>query len=338
METRYTMGFLAVGIAAAILLTPARRFLRGGWLWVGVGVSILVVLPNVIWQAQHAFISLEFLHHLHERDLREGRYAGFFREQLLVCVNVVTTLLTLFGLWFFLIREEGRRYRLIGWMFVVTFLLFALAGARSYYTAPLYPVLIAGGSVLFGTALAHLRPALARRVYAAQWTAILVGGVGFGLLVMPVATMGSRVWRITSKMHDQFREEIGWPELTQAVAGVYGSLPAKERERTGILTGNYGEGGALNLYGPALGLPHAMCLTNSFWYRGFDLRLPQTVILVGFDLNEGNRLFDTCVVAARSTNPYGVENEESRDHPDILLCRNLLMPWPEYWARFRRFG
>jgi hypothetical protein len=81
-----------------------------------------------------------------------------------------------------------------------------------------------------------------------------------------------------------------------------------------------------------------MCLTNSFWYRGFDLRLPQTVILVGFDLNEGNRLFDTCVVAARSTNPYGVENEESRDHPDILLCRNLQMPWPEYWAHFRRFG
>lgn len=107
---------------------------------------------------------------------------------------------------------------------------------------------------------------------------------------------------------------------------------------TGILAGNYGEGGALNLYGPALGLPHAMSLTNSFWYRGYDPRLPQTVILTGFRLEEGRKLFDSCIVAAKNTNPFGVENEESRDHPDILVCRNLRMPWPIYWARSRRFG
>jgi hypothetical protein len=122
------------------------------------------------------------------------------------------------------------------------------------------------------------------------------------------------------------------------VAGVYRSLPPEEREKTGILTGNYGEGGALNLYGPGLGLPRAMSLTNSFWYRGYDPRLPQIVIVVGFDLDEGRRLFGSCEVAAKNTNPFGVENEESRDHPDILLCRDLRMPWPVYWAESRRFG
>jgi hypothetical protein len=48
---------------------------------------------------------------------------------------------------------------------------------------------------------------------------------------------------------------------------------------------------------------------------------------VGFDLEEGRKLFDSCAVAAKNTNPYDVENEESRDHPDILLCRGLRMPW-----------
>jgi len=338
METRYTMGFLALGIAGAVLLTPARRFLRSGWLWSGVGVSILMFLPNLVWQAQHHFVSLEFLSRLHARDLQQGRYRGFFGGQLWVCVNLVTAPLTLLGLWFYLIRQEGRRYPLLAWTFLVTFALFAVAGARSYYTAPLYPMLVAAGSVAFGNWLGGLRPAWSRLACGAQWTAILAGGIGFGLLVMPVAPLGSSVWRITSKVHDQFREEIGWPELAKAVAGVYSSLPAEERERTGILADNYGEGGALNLYGPALGLPHAMCLTNSFWYRGYDPRLPQTVILAGFRLEEGRKLFASCVVAARNTNPFGVENEESRDHPDILLCRNLRMPWPAYWARFRRFG
>lgn len=333
METRYTMGFLAVGTAGAVLFTSARRFLHSRWLWAGVGLSVLLFLPNLVWQMQHHFISLEFLSYLHTRDLRQGRYRGFLPGQLLVCVNPVTAPLTLLGLWFYLIRKQGQRYHLLGWTFVITFVLFAVAGARSYYTAPLYPMLVAGGCVLFGSLVAKSRAA-----YRVQWAAIVAGGVCFGLLVMPAAPVNSGLWRITSRIHDQFREEIGWPDLAQAVAAVYGSLSAQEREKTGILTGNYGEGGALNLYGPALGLPHAMSLTNSFWYRGYDPGLPQTVILVGFDLDEGRKLFDTCVVAAKNTNRLGVENEESRDHPDILLCRNLRIPWPVYWERFRRFG
>src|SRR5438445_7250083 len=94
METRYTMGFLALGVVGAVLLTSARRFLRTGWLWAGVGISIVIFLPNLAWQMQHHFISLEFLSHLHARDLRQGRYSGFFRVQLRICVNLVTAPLT----------------------------------------------------------------------------------------------------------------------------------------------------------------------------------------------------------------------------------------------------
>ena len=338
METRYTAGFLALGLVGALLFTPLRKHLLGGWLWAGVGLSVLIFLPNVIWQASHHFISLDFLSHLHARDLRQGRYKDFYAGQPLVCLNIVTAPLALLGLWFYLIRQEGRRYRLLGWTFVVTFLLFAIAGARAYYTAPLYPVLIAGGSVMFGIWMADLRPQQARAIWATQWSLLLIAGVLFAFLVMPIAPVGSRIWRITAKLHDQFREEIGWPELAQSAARVFNSLPVQERTRTGILTGNYGEGGALNLYGPALGLPPAMTLTNSFWYRTFDPREPQIVIVVGFDVEEAQRLFESCAIAARNTNALNVENEESRDHPDILVCRNLKIPWKEYWATHRRFG
>ena len=338
MQTRYTAGFLALGITGAVLVTPARRFLRSGWLWAGVIVSILVFLPNVVWQAQHHFISLDFLSYLHKRDLREGRYNGFYREQLQICVSPFTAPLALFGLWFYFFRPEGRRFRLLGWLFVVTFLLFAIPGARSYYTAPLYPMLLAAGSVLLGIWLAGVRPVWSRLIFGVQWVGIAAGLVIGVLLFLPVAPIGSSVWKITSKLYDQFREEVGWRDLAQSVANAYNSLPPQERAGTGILTGNYGEAGALDLYGPNLGLPRPMSLTNSFWYRSFDPREPQTVILVGFDQNEGKDLFESCEVASKNTNAYGVINEESRDHPDILLCRNLKQPWPEYWANHRRFG
>jgi 4-amino-4-deoxy-L-arabinose transferase-like glycosyltransferase len=338
METRYTIGFLALGIVGAVLLTPLRKHLLSKWLWLGVAASILIFLPNVIWQARHHFVSLEFLSYLHARDSRQGRYHGFYREQLQICVNFATAPLALLGLWFYFAEYEGKPYRALGWVFVVSFSLFALFGSRSYYTAPLYPMLLAAGSVLFASWAASLRPVWSKAAYAAQWTAIAIGGAAFVLLVTPVAPFGSAVWKVSSKMHDQFREEIGWPELAHTVAQVYGSLSRDERARTGIVTGNYGEGGALNLYGPALGLPRAMTLTNSFWYRTFDPREPQTVIVIGFDLDEAQKLFANCTIAAKNTNARNVENEESRDHPDILVCRHLKIPWPEYWAKHRRFG
>jgi hypothetical protein len=223
-------------------------------------------------------------------------------------------------------------------LFIVTFLLFAIPGARSYYTAPLYPVLLAAGCVLLAIWLAGLRQLWSRMIFGVQWAGIAAGLVIGTLLFLPVAPIGSPVWKVTSKLYDQFREEVGWKDLAQNVTNVYKSLPPEERVHTGILTGNYGEAGALGLYGPALGLPRAMSLTNSFWYRGFDPRQPQTVILIGFDLDEGKDLFESCAVAAKNTNAYAVVNEESRDHPDILLCRNLKQPWPEYWAKHRRFG
>lgn len=338
METRYTAGFLAMGIAIAVLLTDARRSLRSGWLWAGVGLSLLVFLPNLVWQAQHQFISLDFLRHLHARDVRQGRDKGFLLDQTLLCINVVTVPLFALGLRFLLRDREGRRYRLLGWTFLSTFALFLFAKGRFYYTAPIYPVVLAAGAVVFGKWL-DTRPArTARIVQTTQWAAIAVNGAVFACLVMPIAPFGSSLWGVTSKLHDQFREEIGWPDLAQAVARVRDSIPPTERDQFGILTGNYGEAGALNLYGPALGLPHAMAGTNSFWYRGFDPRQPQMVILVGLDLDEGEKLFQSCSVAAKNTNPHGVINEESRDHPDILLCRNLRQPWPEFWQHFRRFG
>src|SRR5690242_1714922 len=86
METRYTAGFLAVGIGVAVLLTDARRYLRSGWLWAGIAFSLLIFLPNLLWQIQHHFISLDFLHRIHARDVRQGRDKGFLLAQILLCI------------------------------------------------------------------------------------------------------------------------------------------------------------------------------------------------------------------------------------------------------------
>ena len=74
MQTKYFMAYFVIGLAAGILLTPARRYLRSPWLWAGAGVALLLFLPNLIWQAQHDFISLRFLSSNPQRaDIQWGR-------------------------------------------------------------------------------------------------------------------------------------------------------------------------------------------------------------------------------------------------------------------------
>jgi 4-amino-4-deoxy-L-arabinose transferase-like glycosyltransferase len=147
MMTRYTMAFFVAGIAGGVLLTRARRYLAAPWLWGGVALSLLIFLPNLIWQIQHDFISLEFLSSIHARDVEIGRTDGFLIEQLYVTASLVTIPLWVAGLYYYFFSPAGARYRLLGWMYLIPFLLFLVSQARSYYLGPAYPMLIAAGVV-----------------------------------------------------------------------------------------------------------------------------------------------------------------------------------------------
>jgi len=329
MMTRYTMGFLALGITGGVLLTPARRDLRSKWLWMGVAASVLIFLPNLVWQAQHDLISLDFLRFLHARDVRIGRADGFLLQQLFVPANPFTVPLWAAGLWFYFAKPTGKRYRLLGWMFVIPFVLFVIAQGREYYTAGSYPLLCAGGAVGGEQWIA------ARRWLAAS---ALVLGAAFGALLVPIGSVNSWWWNHVASRVDDFREEVGWPELVETIAGIRDTLPAKERPELGLLAGNYGEAGAINLYGPEHGLPKAISGVNSYWLRGYGDPPPQTLIVVGLSHAALDRYFESCEVAGHVSNRYGVKNQETREHPDIFLCRGLRQPWPEFWKRFRRYG
>ena len=73
LMTKYTVLVWVAALGVGTLLTPARRYLAHRSLWFGVAICALLFLPNLLWQWQHDFISLDFLQHIHERDVRIGR-------------------------------------------------------------------------------------------------------------------------------------------------------------------------------------------------------------------------------------------------------------------------
>jgi len=336
MQSKWTMGFFVLAIVAGVLFTDARRYLRSKWLWIAVAISLLLWLPNLLWQAQQHFISLDFLSHIHARDIRQGRTADFLPAQLQLMG--LATPLALAGLYFYFFVREGRRFRMLGWMYVITLLLFVLAKGRSYYLAPAYPMLYAAGAVWGEGWLATLQRGRAIALLTVLWAALAIDALSTVAFWMPTAPVNSPWWAISNSVQGDFREELGWPELVQEVARIRDSLTPEERAHLGIIGTNYGEAGAINLYGPQYGLPRAISGVNSFWYRGYGDPPPQTVIILGLSRKYMDESFESCRVAGHTPNPYGLKNEETGDHPDIYVCGPPKQGWPEFWKDFRYYG
>ncbi len=338
MLTRYTMLFCVAGLVAGVLATPLRRQLRSRWLWLGVALSLLLFLPNLLWQVSHDFIYLDFVRHIHERDIALGRTKGFFVQQLFANASVFTLPLWLGGLAYLLLARDAKPYRILAWWYLVPLILFALAQGRGYYMAPAYPMLLAAGAVGFERWLALRRPTTALASRIGMGSLLACAGLSSAVIGLPLAPINSPGWRISRSAHDNFAEQVGWRELVGQVATIYHALPADERTRTGILANNYGEAGAIDLYGPALGLPRVISGVNSYWYRGYGNPPPSTLIVLGASPEAIRRAPADCTPAGRVSNRYGVENEETRDHPEIYLCRHLRITWPTIWPKLRSFG
>lgn len=338
MMTKYTMAFLAAGVFGGVLLTPARRHLKSPWLWAGVALAVLIVLPNIVWQIEHHLVTLDYLKSIHTRDIGGGRTDYFLLGQLWKNAHPVVVPLWLAGLWYLLVAPSGRRLRMLGLMYVIPLVVLTVLRGRDYYLAPVYPMLIAVGAFKREEWMRTLSPRSAASVRGTTWWALASGGVIAAALSMPVAPLNSPWWRVANAVNGNFDMEVGWPEMVAAVATIRDSLPADERTRLGVWAGDDGGAGAVNLYGPAYGLPPAFSGMNSNWQRGYGEKGPEVVIGVGMDRDFLYRNFQSCELAGRVRNRYGIDNKAVHGYEDLFVCRHLRHSWSAFWKHFQYYG
>jgi hypothetical protein len=332
--TKYSVVFFIAGLLAGLVLTRARRHLLSPWFYAGVGIALVLFLPNIVWLFRHDFISYHFLQHIHARDMREGRADGYWKYQFLLDANLAATPLWIAGL---AALFRGSRYRMLAWMYVVPVLVFWLNKGRFYYVAEAYPVLLAMGAVVAERWLTR-RPAWARRTVEAVYFACLFAVGGYLAAILVPLAPGGPLRDFALKNNGDLREEIGWDELVRSVAAVRDSLPPEQQASYGILDGNYGEAGAIEMLGPPYHLPAPISLTNSAYLNSYPATPPATLIVIGWSKEQVDREFTACRIAGHIGNSLGVENEESKDHSDIYLCGPPIKGWPEFWKTNQRFG
>jgi 4-amino-4-deoxy-L-arabinose transferase-like glycosyltransferase len=318
--------FLALGLAAGVLVAGPRRLLRNPYVWVGAAIALALWAPWIAWQASHDWPQLDV-----SRSIAGGGSTSSEAWWAIVPFQLLLVSPPLAPVWIAglvgLFRDPAwRDVRFVAWAWVVLAVVFMASAGKPYYLAGMLPALVAAGAVQADRWLQRGRPRARRAVLAAAIGLSAAVGAVIALPVLPAADLGPVL-----AMNEDVGETIGWPELARTVAGVYRTAPGAV-----ILTQNYGEAGAIDRYGPALGLPHAFSGHNAYgdWGPPRDASAP--VVAVGLRPEVVAAHLRGCHTAARITNADDVDNEENGRA--VLLCAGPRRSWSQEWASLRHLG
>ena len=336
LQNKISVLFLGFGIAVGILATLRFDLLRTRWIWLGAGFAVALFLPHVLWQVAWDAPTLEFMRNARERKMAALEPLAFLKEGALLA-GPATALVLLAGAAHLLL---DRAARVLGVAFLVILVTLVATGGKPYYAVAAFPLAMAAGGVAWERAL---RRSWAR---AALATAVVLGGAlaaplakgslpvetfvayAKALGVMPSSGERNRLGRLPQLFADMH----GWKELAETVARVRGTLPPSEK--VCVAGQNYGEAGALDHFGPALGLPPAVATHNNYWIWGADGCGDATWIVIGDRREDLERLFEAVEHAATFDCDLCMPYED--DNP-IWICRGPKGDLKKLWPRMKNF-
>jgi hypothetical protein len=302
LETKYTLAVVVVLLFVAFLVFR-RDALEPRGVATAAGIAIVLMIPNLLWQLDHHWASVRFFVNPPASATDESR-PGYIGNVILL-TGLISIPVAVAGVRM-LIRD--RALRPFGWMVIGVVLAYFVLGGKSYYALPVAMFALAAGSLpLDGWATPRRL-----RVWGTAFVLLLVILLPVGLPVLPVKT-ADKVG--VMKARSDFQDEVGWHQLARTVEGV-------ARGSDVIVASNYGEAGALILYGHGLPPVASGEVTMRYWRPDVAGR---RAIVIGFD--HENFCGPDYRVVARIQMP--VDNEE-RGEP-IARCTldgSLAQVWP----------
>jgi hypothetical protein len=342
LENKHSMLIFGAGLVIGALLTKERRALRGPWIWIGAAIAFAIFLPNLIWNIQHHFPFLELQANI-QRSRRNVDLSplSFFEQETLAMLPVALPV-WLAGLWFFFFSEKGRAFRALGWAWLFTAAVILFVNPRIYYLFPAFPILFASGSVQWER---WVRRPVPRFGYAAL---VLAAGVVLAPLAVPVLPVETYI-RYSQALHLQqpaiethqlgplpqiYADQFGWDEMAATVARVYNNLPPEVRDKTAIFGQNYGQAGAIDLFGPKYGLPKAISAHQNYFYWGPRGYTGESMIIFDDRPERLAELFEHFEKVARVEHPYSMPHQ----HFDVYYCTGLRGSLQELWPKIKKWS
>ncbi len=344
LENKHSMLIFGFALVVGLLATPERRQFRSSWLWLGGLLALLLFLPNLVWNAQHHFPFLELQANIRRSHRDVDLTLLPFLGQEFLTMFPLSLPIWLGGLWHYLFRAAGKPFRALGWAWIATLAVIVVLNPRVYYVWPAFPMLFAAGGVAWEEWLAPPRPRWIKPAWIAAM--VLLGTVfaPFAVPVLPVESyirysraIGFQPPKIENHrlgpLPQLYADQFGWEDMVRAVAQVYNGLPADVRGRTAIFGQNYGQAGAVDLFGPRYGLPPAISGHQSYFLWGPRGYTGESVIVMQGNQADLERNFASVEKVARVGHPYAMPYE----HFDIYYCRGLKWPLKDVWPKVKNW-
>jgi hypothetical protein len=340
--TKFSIVFLGAGLLVAIALSPLRLDLRTRWPWLGAAVAGILALPSLSGQITWGWPFFAQARALQATQLGHVDPIGFVLGQFLMLGPGGP--LWLVGLVALLATPTLRPFRPLGVLALTVFLLLLATHGKDYYFGSLHPLLIAAAAAIIGR---WLEQRGRTPVFVGALALLVVGGLALlpmGVPLLPpelmaryAAALGvTRATRTnygrTLPLPQDFADMIGWPEQVATVAAVFRALAPEDQARAAILGNNYGRAAAVALFGRPLGLPYPISRQGDFYHWGTGGRTGEVTIIIGGTAKQWEQYWGEVSEAARSRNPWGVDEEQS---VPVFVCRRPRLDLP---SLFRRLG
>ncbi len=338
--TKFSVAFLGAGILVAITFSRLRQDVRTRWPWFGVALAFILALPSLTGQMAWGWPFVAQAHALKATQLTYFDRGDFLVGQFLMLGPGAP--LWLVGLIALLAAPALRPFRPLGWMAMAVFLLLLVTGGKDYYFGPMHPLLIAA-SARFVEVWLEQHDKITIPVFAGSLAFLILGGLvllPMGVPLLPPERMARYAAALrftqatrtnyggTLPLPQDYADMTGWREQVETVASVFRALPAGEQSRAAILGINYGRTGAVALFGREFGLPYPISRHGDFYYWGTGGRSVEVTIIIGGTPEQWRQYWDDVTEAARSRNPWGVEEEQS---VPIFVCRRPRLDLPSFF-------
>ncbi len=319
------VGIATACLAVSIAALGPRWMLRSRATLVAAVLAVLGAAPFLLWQAANGWPMADLARAIAGNGDEGGRI-GFIPFQFLL-ISPALAPIWIAGLVRLWRNQAARTLRFFALAYPLMIMLLLPNGGKAYYVIGLVVPLVAAGAIATdewvrrGASMARVR-----MLAIAIGLSLVIDGC-IGLAVLPIRLLSPTG---VLAVNPDATEEIGWPQLVGAVAGVWKQIPAASRSHAVVFTSNYGEAGAIDQFGASNGLPSAYSGHNAFAQWGPPPDTSTQVVVVGFPLDSSAAQdFVGCRQAGTVDNRSGIDNDEQG--APILLCQGTTKPWSQLW-------
>ena len=340
--TKMTILFLGPGFLAALLISRHRRDLVTPWPWLGAALCLVIVSPYLLWERANGWPTLEYWLGYGTIRVFKASLPQYFTN-ILAYMNPLLLPLYLAGLYRIFRRLNGANYGFLGVLFLFTLALMFFLHASVRMLVELFIPLIAAGAVFVEEILSGARWKMGVRALPVAYL------LAAGLFVLPTSIpilpidFVYKLPRSVKYWYQSIREtnggnsyapliltgRMGWQEMVRDVATVYDQLPAEERRLAGIYTDWYYSAGAIDLYGPRYGLPHAVSGSLTYYLWGPGTSWEVMLIVTGMQ-NTLSFFFDSCDLK-------GIAGPDAAAPFHIFVCKGPTLSPGVFWPNLKNY-